>query len=99
MPVPPGPWDDCFTGVRWPMAIAWPGILTLRISADVDFAVVYDERAEAFCVEPQTGPPDGPNTASPGRFTVISVAVRVPAPSPGDVTVIVHWPLAFVEAT
>ena len=63
VPVPPGPWDDCFTGVRWPMSITWPGVLTLRISADVAFAVVYDERAEALRVEPQSGPPDGPNTA------------------------------------
>jgi aldose 1-epimerase len=61
--VPPGPWDDCFTGVRWPITITWPGVLALRVSADVDFAVVFDERDEAFCVEPQSGPPDGPNTA------------------------------------
>ena len=27
------------------------------------FAVVYDELDEAFCVEPQSGPPDGPNTS------------------------------------
>lgn len=61
--VPRGPWDDCFTGVRWPMTITWPGALTLEISSDAPFAVVYDERDEAFCVEPQSGPPDGPNTA------------------------------------
>ncbi|HYN56087.1 MAG TPA: hypothetical protein VES03_02700 [Motilibacterales bacterium] len=63
VPVPPGPWDDCFTGVQWPMTITWSGVVTLRIRADVGFAVVYDEREEAFCVEPQSGPPDGPNTA------------------------------------
>jgi aldose 1-epimerase len=63
VPVPPGPWDDCFTGVQWPMTIAWPGALTLRITADVDFVVVYDEIDRAFCVEPQSGPPDGPNTS------------------------------------
>ena len=38
--------------------------LTLRITSDVAFAVVFDELDEAFCVEPQSGPPDGPN-ASP----------------------------------
>lgn len=63
VPAPPGPWDDCFTGVRWPMTITWPGALTLRITSDVEFAVVYDELDEAFCVEPQSGPPDGPNTS------------------------------------
>ncbi len=61
--VPPGPWDDCFVGVRWPMTITWPGAVRLRISSDTAFAVVYDELTEAFCVEPQTGPPDGPNTS------------------------------------
>jgi aldose 1-epimerase len=70
--VPPGPWDDCFAGVRWPMTITWPDVLTLRVSSDVDFAVVYDEREEAFCVEPQSGPPDGPNTTP--------AMVRVDAP-------------------
>jgi len=63
VPVPPGPWDDCFTGVQWPMTITWPGALTLRITADVALAVVYDELDEALCVEPQSGPPDGPNTS------------------------------------
>jgi len=63
VPVPEGPWDDCFTGVCWPAVITWPGQLRLRITADSDYLVVYNERADAFCVEPQSGPPDGPNTA------------------------------------
>jgi aldose 1-epimerase len=62
VPVPPGPWDDCFVGVRWPVVLRWPGALELAIEADTDALVVYDERAGALCVEPQTGPPDGPNT-------------------------------------
>ena len=74
--VPPGPWDDCFVGIRWPMTITWPGAVTLQISADTEFCVVYDERAEAFCVEPQSGPPDGPNTAprivTPGNPLIAS---------------------------
>jgi len=76
VPIPPGPWDDCFTGVRWPMTITWPDVLTLQISSDAEFAVVYDELEEAFCVEPQTGPPDGPNTSPrmvlPGDPLVVS---------------------------
>ncbi len=63
VPVPPGPWDDCFVGVQWPVVIAWPGALRLSIEADTDMAVIYDHRSAAFCVEPQSGPPDGPNTA------------------------------------
>lgn len=63
VPVPPGPWDDCFPGVRWPVVIDWPGQLELRITADTDYLVVYNEQPQAFCVEPQSGPPDGPNTS------------------------------------
>jgi galactose mutarotase-like enzyme len=62
VPVPPGPWDDCFSGVQWPVVLTWPGLLRLRITADVDYLVIYDERSSALCVEPQSGPPDGPNT-------------------------------------
>jgi aldose 1-epimerase len=71
VPVRPGPWDDCFVGVRWPVVLRWPGALELAIEAGTDAVVVYDEREAALCVEPQTGPPDGPNTAprlvSPGE--------------------------------
>lgn len=74
--VPPGPWDDCFTGVHWPMTITWPGAVRLEISSDAAFAVIYDELESAFCVEPQSGPPDGPNTAphmvAPGAPLVVS---------------------------
>jgi aldose 1-epimerase len=62
VPVPPGPWDDCFTGVHWPVRITWPGVLDLDIRSDAGYLVIYDEQDPAFCVEPQTGPPDGPNT-------------------------------------
>jgi aldose 1-epimerase len=78
VPVPPGPWDDCFTGVRWPVRITWPGRLELNITSDTDYLVVYDEQPGAFCVEPQSGPPDGPNTAPvnarPGAPVVANTA-------------------------
>jgi galactose mutarotase-like enzyme len=63
VPVPDGPWDDCFVEVRWPVRLRWAGALSLMVHADTDALVVYDERTAALCVEPQTGPPDGPNTA------------------------------------
>lgn len=53
--------DDCFSGVTWPVRVTWPGALTLSIDSDAEYLVIYNERDEAFCVEPQTGPPDGPN--------------------------------------
>lgn len=70
-PLAPGAWDDCFTGVRWPVTVTWPGALRLSVDADTDYAVVFNERTDVWCVEPQTGPPDGPNThprwARPGE--------------------------------
>jgi aldose 1-epimerase len=61
VPPPPGPWDDCFVGVRWPVILRWPGVLSLAVDADTDHLVVFDEKPTMVCVEPQTGPPDGPN--------------------------------------
>ncbi|MFW0786923.1 aldose 1-epimerase [Gordonia sp. CPCC 206044] len=62
-PQPP-PWDDCFgmpDGVD--VVVNWPDRLRLRIRSDARFVVVYDHRDFAVCVEPQSGPPDGLNTA------------------------------------
>jgi aldose 1-epimerase len=59
----PGPWDDCFGmpgGVD--VTLTWPGQLELRVTSREEWVVVYDEQAEAVCVEPQTGPPNGLNT-------------------------------------
>lgn len=67
----PRPWDDCFTGLRSDPRLTWPGELELSISSSGDHWVVYDEPADAICVEPQTGPPDalnlGPTIVEPGR--------------------------------
>lgn len=63
VPPPARPWDDCFTGVRAPPLLRWPGALALRLESDTDHWVVYDEPAEAICVEPMTGPPDALNIA------------------------------------
>ncbi|MGV9675183.1 aldose epimerase family protein [Nocardia sp. NPDC003482] len=60
----PGPWDDCFgmpDGVD--VTLTWPGALELSITSPLTWVVVYDEPAETVCVEPQSGPPDGLNTA------------------------------------
>lgn len=60
----PGPWDDCFgmpDGVD--VTLTWPGRLELRVTSPAEWVVVYDEQADALCVEPQSGPPDGLNTA------------------------------------
>jgi aldose 1-epimerase len=61
--VPDPPWDDCFVDPAWPVTISWPGALRLAVEADTRYVVVYDENPDAVCVEPQTGPPDQPNTS------------------------------------
>ncbi len=60
VPVPSGPWDDCFTDLTGPPTIRW-GDLTMTLLSDFDHWVVYDERDDGFCVEPQSGPPNEVN--------------------------------------
>lgn len=70
-PPPPPPWDDCFTDLRRPPRLTWPGYLELTIESDCPAWVVYTVPPEALCVEPQTAPPDALNTGAaivePGR--------------------------------
>jgi aldose 1-epimerase len=63
--VPEGPWDDCFGDVTSPPSLTWPRFLSLTMTSDCDWWVVYDERDYAICVEPQTAPPDALNITPP----------------------------------
>lgn len=56
-----GPWDDCFTELRSPPSIRWPGAMALTVESSCAHVVIFDERAIGVCVEPQTGPPDALN--------------------------------------
>ena len=60
-PPPPGPWDDCFTGLGKPTRLVWPKAATLTIETDCPDLVVYTVPEEAICIEPQTAPPDALN--------------------------------------
>jgi aldose 1-epimerase len=67
----PGPRDDCFglpDGVA--ATLVWEGELSLEVTADCEWLVVFDEQDDAICVEPQSGPPNGLNTA-PRLVTLI----------------------------
>ena len=70
-----GPWDDCFVNTA-PVTLHYDSlndsrggaldarghdISAITLSSDCDHWVVYDEPAEATCVEPQSGPPDAFN--------------------------------------
>ncbi|MFJ4922470.1 aldose 1-epimerase [Streptomyces sp. NPDC088725] len=64
IPPRPGPWDDCFgmpDGVD--VTLTWPEQLELKVASRAEWVVLYDEQEEAVCVEPQSGPPNGLNTA------------------------------------
>ncbi len=65
---PPGPWDDCFTALVGPVALRWPGVLQLYVESDCEHVVVYDELADAVCVEPQSAPPDAHNSGEDLAF-------------------------------
>lgn len=54
-----GPFDDAFLVPSGQAHLTWPSILDLDIDADSSWFVVYDALVDAFCVEPQSGPPDG----------------------------------------
>ena len=78
VPPPPGPWDDCFTDLRRPPVLSWPGFLELTVESDCPSWVVYTVPTAALCVEPQTAPPDALNTApttvEPGRPLIAEMA-------------------------
>ncbi len=61
---PPGPWDDCFINERG--VILHRAGQALRLTSDCDHWTVFDQRAHATCVEPQSGPPDAFNL-DPGQ--------------------------------
>ena len=78
VPMPSGPWDDCFIGELGPIALTF-GDLTVGVSSDCSHWVIFDQLARATCVEPQSGPPDGFNAqahrtspANTERFTVLA---------------------------
>jgi aldose 1-epimerase len=82
----PRPWDDAFTDLRSPPRLRWPGFLELEMTSTAEVWVVFDEREDGICVEPQTAPPDAidlaeaegsaPPTAGPGRALSASMGFR-----------------------
>lgn len=75
-----GPWDDCFTELRAPTSIRWPGAMALTVESSCEHVVVFDERPVGVCVEPQTGPPDAlnidPVLVTPDRPLVAEATFR-----------------------
>ncbi|TSD58408.1 aldose 1-epimerase [Aeromicrobium piscarium] len=65
VPAGDGPYNDAFVGHDGAAVIRWPGVLDLRLRSDAPVLLVYDADPAGVCVEPQTGPPDEVNGASP----------------------------------
>lgn len=82
VPPPPGPWDDAFVDLAAPPVVRWPGAIELAIRSTAEYWVVYTERDDAVCVEPQTGPPNGLQT---GPFALVA------AGRPLVATMVVAW--------
>ena len=71
VPVPVGPWDDAFDGLRDDPRITWPGAVEVTLRSGCSVWVVYDQDPRLVCVEPQTDVPDAfnrdPAVVEPGR--------------------------------
>jgi aldose 1-epimerase len=76
----PGPWDDCFTDLAADPRLIWPGGPELTLSSNCVDWVVFNQRDDALCVEPQTAPPDalnlGPTVVEPGEPFVATMEWR-----------------------
>lgn len=84
-PPTPRPWDDAFTDIVLPPRLTWPGVLALDLRSSAPFWVVFDEREETICVEPQTAPPDAFNLAA-------AVGVDPPVATPDHpVSIAMAW--------
>ena len=87
IPPTPRPWDDAFTDIVIPPRLTWPGVLRLDLRSTAPFWVVFDERDDAICVEPQTAPPDAFNLAA-----VVGVDPPMAAPDhPATIAMAWRW--------
>ena len=87
IPPTPRPWDDAFTDIVIPPRLTWPGVLRLDLRSTAPFWVVFDERDDAICVEPQTAPPDAFNLAA-----AVGVDPPIAAPDrPASVAMAWRW--------
>ncbi|MEO7399071.1 MAG: aldose epimerase [Ilumatobacteraceae bacterium] len=74
-----GPRDDCFVEPLEPLELHYDD-LVVTIDSDCDHWVIFDESPHATCVEPQSGPPDGPtlqpDRLDPGKRLARSMSIR-----------------------
>lgn len=61
VPVPPGPWDNCFGGLGAAPVLEWGAAVRLTIESSCPCLVVYNREPQGHCIEPQTAPPNALN--------------------------------------
>lgn len=61
VPVPPGPWDNCFGDLGAAPVLEWGSALRLTIESSCPCLVVYNREPQGHCIEPQTAPPNALN--------------------------------------
>ena len=80
VPVPPGPWDDCFADLVGDPRLTWPGAAALSLRSTCPAWVVYDQDPRLVCVEPQTDAPDAfnrsPTVLEPGEELEIRLTME-----------------------
>lgn len=54
----PLPWDDCFVGEKPDIRLTWGNLLTLELTSNYPYWVIYSAPEDALCVEPQSAPPN-----------------------------------------
>lgn len=79
-----GPWDDTFGGVTTAPVIRWLGAIQLSFETDCPAWIVYTERDDQVCVEPQTGIPNAFNFPDPAVL---------PMGESMELTLVVRWTL------
>jgi len=67
-----GPFDDAFLVPDGRAFAVWPGALELEVASDGEWYVVFDEKPDCVCLEPQSGPPDGLHAGYGRAVTVAS---------------------------
>lgn len=85
-----GPFDDAFRATR--ARVRWPGVLEVDIDGGGPWFVVFDERPDCVCIEPQSGPPDGLRSgygddvrvASPGAPVTLTSTWTIRREPPAD---------------
>lgn len=55
-----GTFDDCFVGPHGPIVLSYPEF-DLILNSDCSHWVVFDQRTDGVCFEPQSGPPNAIN--------------------------------------